>query len=168
VIIFVIWIIGSSLYRTLCVCCVNDSVSWIGPHVTPDLMLNRPFNLWFFSSSSTALQDSFVSPNVCLILYFASSLWFQSLLTCFPLVAFDAEGKLCSSARHSHKSRTWSARLLLCRQVNQHTVKLDCLLLTHSVFAFLFPMGWLDRVVLVVYCLSFTRNSTRQQSTFLY
>jgi len=93
------------------------------------------------------LQDSFVSPNVCLILYFAPSLWLQSLLSCFPLVAFDAEGKLCSSARHSHKPRTWSARRLLCRQVNQHTVKLDCLLLTHSVFVFLFPMGWLDRVV---------------------
>ena len=107
-----------------------------------------------------ALQDSFVFPNVCLILYFAPSLWLQSLLICFPLVAFDAEGKLCSSARHSHKPRTWSARRLLCRQVNQHTVKLDCLLLTHSVFAFLFPMGWLDRVALVVYCLSFPRNST--------
>ena len=44
-------------------------------------------------------------------------------------------------------SRTWSARRLPCRQVNQHTVKLDCFLLTHSVFASLFLMGWLNRVV---------------------
>jgi hypothetical protein len=82
-------------------------------------------------------------------LYFTlpPSLWLQSLLICFLLVAFDAEDKLCSSARHLHKPRKWSARRLLCWQVNQHTVKLDCLLLTHFVFVFLFPMGWLHRVV---------------------
>jgi hypothetical protein len=93
------------------------------------------------------LQDSFVSPNVCLILYFAPLFVVAVASVLFPMVAFDAEDKLYSSARHSHKPRTWSARRLLCRQVNQHTVKLDCLLLTHSVFVFLFPMGWLHRVV---------------------
>ena len=86
-------------------------------------------------------------PMFALYFTLSPSLWLHSLLICFPLVAFDADGKLCSPARHSHKPRTWSARRLLCRQVNQHTVKLDCLLLTHSVFVFLFPMGWLDRVV---------------------
>ena len=40
VIVFVVWIIGSSLYRSLCVCFVDDSVSWIDSHVTTDQMLN--------------------------------------------------------------------------------------------------------------------------------
>ena len=40
VIVFVVWIIGSSLYRSVCVCFVDDSVSWIDSHVTTDQMLN--------------------------------------------------------------------------------------------------------------------------------
>jgi hypothetical protein len=101
---------------------VDDSVSWIGLHVTSDRTLNWPLNLRFLSSSSTTLQDSFAFPNVCLILYFALPLWFQLLLACSPLVAIDAGGKLSLSARHSHKPRTWSARRLPCRQVNQHNL----------------------------------------------
>jgi len=42
-----------------------------------------------------ALQDSFALPNVCFILYVAPFLWFQFLVVCYSLVAFDAGGKLC-------------------------------------------------------------------------
>ena len=42
-----------------------------------------------------ALQDSFAFPNVCFILYVALFVWFQLLVACYPLVAFDARGELC-------------------------------------------------------------------------
>ena len=41
-----------------------------------------------------ALQDSLVFPNVFFILYVAPFLWFQLLVACYPLVAFDAGGEL--------------------------------------------------------------------------
>ena len=82
-------------------------------------------------------------------LYFTlPPLWCQLLLACASLVVFDAGGSLCLSARRSLIPRTWSAHRLPCRQVNQHTVKLDCFLLTHSglpisFYGMVFPSGCL-------------------------
>ena len=98
--------------------------------------------MWFFRSSS----DSIV-------------VWIIGSLYCFSewLLVDPYPATVDLNLIH----RTWSARRLPCRQVNQHTVKLDCFLLTHSFFAFVSFYGtafteWLP----VVYCYSFMRNST--------